>query len=61
MMGIKKTVKIWECDNCGNVGKWSKGWQSKTKYHKTWDELIVACCDKCAEALDKRKGRRQNK
>ena len=51
-MGAVKTKQKYECDSCGKVGIWSKGWLSKTIYHKRWDETLTVCSEKCADKLD---------
>ncbi len=54
-MGEIKSIRMYKCDSCGKEGKWTSGWQSKTIYHKRWDEIITVCSDKCGEEFDKRK------
>lgn len=47
--------RLWECDVCGKQGHWDDNWRSKLILHKgriPWDEQIVVCSDKCAEAYD---------
>jgi uncharacterized membrane protein len=51
-MGVIKEIRIYRCDHCKKVGRWGEGWLSKMICHKTWDEILTVCSQKCADALD---------
>ena len=51
-MGHIAKINVWKCDNCGKEEQWGPNWRSKMILHKTWDEVIVVCSERCAKDID---------
>ena len=59
-MGLLRQQNVWQCDHCKKEGVWGKDWRSKLVLHKSggpgpWDEELVACSQKCQDAIDQKR------